>query len=53
MTMPLIYIFLIYINNKIIKIKCKDCHKKEHSGKIKIKGYINTSEGIVLDYIIN
>ncbi len=32
---------------------CKDCHKKEHSGKIKIKGYINTSDGIVLDYIIN
>lgn len=29
---------------------CKDCHKKEHSGQLKIKGYIKTSSGIILDY---
>jgi DNA mismatch repair protein MutS len=29
---------------------CKECHKKEHSGELKIKGYIKTSSGIVLDY---
>tara|TARA_B100000795_G_C22805535_1_gene444623 strand:+ start:2052 stop:4877 length:2826 start_codon:yes stop_codon:yes gene_type:complete len=29
---------------------CKLCHKKEHSGELKIKGYINTSSGVILDY---
>lgn len=31
---------------------CKECHKKEHSGELKIKGYIATSYGVVLDYTI-
>jgi DNA mismatch repair protein MutS len=29
---------------------CKECHKKEHSGELKIHGYIKTSSGVVLDY---
>lgn len=29
---------------------CKECHRKEHSGELKIKGYIATSDGVVLDY---
>lgn len=29
---------------------CKECHRKEHSGELKIKGYITTSDGVVLDY---
>lgn len=29
---------------------CKSCHQKEHSGIIDIKGYKQTSEGIILDY---
>jgi DNA mismatch repair protein MutS len=29
---------------------CKECHKKEHSGELKINGYIKTSSGVVLDY---
>jgi len=29
---------------------CKECHRKEHNGELKIKGYITTSEGVVLDY---
>jgi DNA mismatch repair protein MutS len=32
---------------------CKDCHRKEHSGDLKIKGYIATSAGVILDYSIN
>lgn len=31
---------------------CKECHKKEHSGKLKIKGYVKTSSGTILDYSI-
>jgi len=30
---------------------CKECHRKEHTGEISIKGYIKTSDGIVLDYV--
>ena len=29
---------------------CKECHVKEHSGDIKIKGYKMTSEGRIVDY---
>jgi len=29
---------------------CKECHKKEHSGELKIKGYVNTSSGVILEY---
>jgi len=29
---------------------CKECHRKEHSGELKINGYIATSYGVVLDY---
>ena len=29
---------------------CKECHRKEHSGELKIKGYIATSNGVILDY---
>tara|TARA_B100000497_G_scaffold124855_1_gene160229 strand:- start:6176 stop:6847 length:672 start_codon:yes stop_codon:yes gene_type:complete len=29
---------------------CKECHKKEHLGELKIKKYITTSDGVVLDY---
>lgn len=29
---------------------CKECHKKEHNGTLNIKGYIKTSDGILLDY---
>ena len=32
---------------------CKECHMKEHSGDLKIKGYIATSSGVVLDYSIH
>lgn len=32
---------------------CKECHKKEHNGELKIKGYIKTSSGVVLDYILS
>ena len=32
---------------------CKECHRKEHSGELKIKGYIATSDGVVLDYTFN
>lgn len=28
---------------------CKECHNKEHNGTIKIKGYIETTEGVVVD----
>jgi len=28
---------------------CKACHQKEHSGQIDIKGYVKTSEGVVVD----
>ena len=31
---------------------CKECHRKEHSGDLKIKGYIATSAGVILDYSI-
>jgi DNA mismatch repair protein MutS len=29
---------------------CKECHMKEHHGEIDIKGYIKTSEGIVIEH---
>ena len=29
---------------------CKECHIKEHNNEITIKGYIETTNGIVLDY---
>ena len=29
---------------------CHDCHQKVHHDKIKINGYISTSEGVKLDY---
>lgn len=29
---------------------CKKCHQKEHDNRIKIRGYIETSEGIKLEY---
>ena len=29
---------------------CKDCHDSVHNGNLDIKGYIKTSDGIVLDY---
>ena len=32
---------------------CKECHRKEHSGDLKIKGYIATSSGVILDYSIH
>jgi DNA mismatch repair protein MutS len=32
---------------------CKECHLKEHSGQIDIRGYIKTSEGLVVDLMIN
>ena len=31
---------------------CKECHYKEHKGIIKINGYKQTSNGIILDYEI-
>jgi len=31
---------------------CKECHNKEHKGIIKINGYKQTSNGIILDYDI-
>lgn len=31
---------------------CKNCHHKEHSGEIKIIGYKQTTNGIILDYEI-
>ena len=31
---------------------CKECHNKEHRGTIKIYGYKQTSNGIILDYDI-
>jgi DNA mismatch repair protein MutS len=30
---------------------CEECHNKEHTGKIKILGYKDTSTGIILDVI--
>ena len=32
---------------------CKECHKKEHSGEIDIKGYKKTSSGVVIDVSVN
>jgi DNA mismatch repair protein MutS len=32
---------------------CKECHQKEHSGQIDIKGYVKTSEGLVVDLMVN
>lgn len=32
---------------------CQSCHKKVHQNKIIIKGYIQTSKGLELDYKIN
>jgi hypothetical protein len=29
---------------------CKECHNKEHKGIIKINGYKQSSNGIILDY---
>ena len=31
---------------------CKSCHDKVHQGKIIIRGYIQTSRGLELDYTI-
>lgn len=31
---------------------CKSCHDKVHQGKITIRGYIQTSHGLELDYTI-
>jgi len=31
-------------------ILCKDCHQLVHTNKLTIKGYLETSDGIVLDY---
>jgi DNA mismatch repair protein MutS len=46
-----------YINGKFHKNEkynlvclCEKCHNDVHNGKIEIKGYIQTSNGIVLDY---
>lgn len=32
---------------------CQKCHVKVHNNEINIKGYIDTSHGVELDYIIN
>lgn len=50
-----------YINGKFHKNEkfnlvclCERCHDDVHNGKIEIKGYVQTSNGIILDYnIIN
>ncbi len=41
-------------NNKhnLVNI-CRECHDKEHSGKINIEGYKQTNEGIILDVKYN
>ena len=31
-------------------ILCKECHNKVHHDKLKINGYLQTSDGIILDY---
>lgn len=48
-----------YINGKFHKndkfnlvCLCEKCHDDVHNGKIEIKGYIQTSNGIVLDYTV-
>ena len=33
-------------------IWCKRCHQKVHKDKIEIRGYQETTEGVVLDYSI-
>ena len=33
-------------------ILCKRCHQKVHKDKIEIRGYQETTEGVVLDYSI-
>jgi len=32
---------------------CKSCHEKVHQGKITIKGYMQTSHGLELEYTIH
>ncbi|MEA1893108.1 MAG: hypothetical protein U9N33_10430 [Campylobacterota bacterium] len=32
---------------------CKSCHDKVHQGKITIRGYIQTSRGLELDYTLH
>jgi 5-methylcytosine-specific restriction endonuclease McrA len=31
---------------------CESCHNKVHKGKIDIRGYVQTSQGLLLDYTI-
>lgn len=33
-----------------LAVICEDCHQKTHNGILRIKGYIETSNGIELDY---
>lgn len=32
---------------------CESCHDKVHQGKITIRGYVQTSHGLILDYTIH
>ena len=32
---------------------CEECHDKIHSNLINIKGYIQTSKGVILDFSLN
>ena len=32
---------------------CEDCHDKIHSNLINIKGYVQTSKGVILDFSLN
>jgi len=32
---------------------CELCHNKVHKGKIEIRGYVQTTKGLILDYSIN
>ena len=48
-----------YINGKFHKNEkfnlvclCERCHDQVHNGKIEVKGYIQTSNGIILDYSV-
>ena len=36
-----------------LAIICENCHNEVHNGKLNIKGYIQTSEGIKLDFVRN
>ncbi len=46
----IIYDYLVKDNKSNLVVLCKNCHNEVHNGKLEIFDYVQTSNGVKLDY---